>query len=105
MNRRWANVPIYEHSLHFAFQGGRDRAITSDWPDDAQVIGGHWDQVTGLMVLTVHSESFDEVAIGNVIPEWSPTFTAWAVEPGALAVMELIDKMKDEEIRDVRARA
>lgn len=96
MSRRWRNVPIYEHSLHFAFQGGRDRAITSDWPDDAQVVGGHWDQATGVMLLTVQSENFDEVAVGNVIPEWSPTFTAWAMEPGAKAVIELIEHFKED---------
>lgn len=101
MSRRWVNVTIYESMLHYAFNGGRDRAITSDWPTDAQIVGGHWSGDTAQLVLTIESASFDEVLAGNVIPSWNPTFTAHAVEPGALAVMELIDRMKE----DARARS
>ena len=97
MSRRWANVPIYENMLHLAFQGGRERAITSDWPDDAVIIGCNWVQERGTVMLTIESGIFDEVLIGGTIPEWSPTFTAWAMEPGAKAVIDLIDRMKQEE--------
>jgi hypothetical protein len=105
MGRRWRNVPIYDNMLAFALIGRRDVAVTSDWPPDAVVVNGNWNQEQGVMTLTIESASFDEVPVGNVIPGWSPTFTAHAVEPGALAVMDLIDRMKDEEVRDARARA
>lgn len=98
MSRRWVRVPIHESMLGFAFGGRRDAAITSDWPKDALVVGGNWDADKGMLYLTIESASFDEVLLGNVIPEWSPTFTAHVVEPPARALIDLIERMHEEEL-------
>lgn len=80
------------------FRGRKDAAITSDWPDDAVIIGGQWNFQRMVMELVIESASFDEVPEGHVAPTWAPILTAHAVEPGARALMELIERMRNEAL-------
>lgn len=95
MSRRWARVAFVDSLFLFAIRGRRDVAITSDWPDDATIVNGSWEADKGLFTLTIESAQFDEVPAGNVIPDWQPTFTAHSVEPAALAVMEMMDRVAE----------
>ncbi len=103
--RRWANVTINETVLAPLLRGRRDAALTSDWPEDAVIVNGTWDRTRAVFVLTVESAIFDEVAVGMTIPDWNPTFTAWMVEPSAMQLMTLIDRMQQEELDEAAARA
>ncbi len=94
MERRYARVSVQETIVHMIASGRPDIALTSDWPADAVVVGGNWDHEKGMMYLTLWSSIFDEVPVGNIIPDFTPSITAHLMEPPAQALIELIEAFK-----------
>lgn len=57
------------------FGGHEMSSLTSDWPDDAEVLGVRFDPLWKVTTLLVESALFDEIPDGGIPPHWSPTFT------------------------------
>ncbi len=96
MERRFARVSADASIIHMIAKGRPDAAITSDWPEDAVLVDGAWDQARGMLWMTIWSSRFDEVPLGNVIPDWNPTFTYRAMEPPTKALIDLIEAFKGD---------
>ncbi|HSB54918.1 MAG TPA: hypothetical protein VLD58_11200 [Gemmatimonadales bacterium] len=95
MNRRIAIVEIEHTMFGLLMRGRRDAALTSDWPDDATIVGGEYNLDRGVVRLLVESAMFDEVPPGHMVPQWTPVLTAHVVEPPAAALIDLIEKMQE----------
>ncbi len=83
------------HLMGMAFRPASDPqvVITSDWPEDAEVINAEWDFNSRTVRLLVASESFDDVPPGVIPPEWSPVFFARHI---AGSLMDLFKRMEEE---------
>ena len=49
--------------------------ITTNVPDDMQIVGCGWDETRGVIRLAVESETFDEVEEGMFAPMFRPVVT------------------------------
>lgn len=80
MANRYRIVEIDGPIIESLFHGWQMSEVTTDAPDDLQIVNGEWDINRGIMKLVVESETFDEVPVGHMIPPWSPTYTSRASE-------------------------
>jgi hypothetical protein len=86
-------VRLHPSLLSRMFAGHPMSALTSDWPEDAEVVDIQMDRDRfASVVMKVTSSAFDEVGEACLIPEWSPTFTYTRPDD---VLQSFIDKVRE----------
>ncbi len=81
---RWKRFQLSNWFFNFMVHGWELSHVTSDAPADLKIVGAQWEHLTATIIVTVESATFDEVGPGEVIPDWSPSFTAHRPDFAAL---------------------
>ena len=95
MDRRAAIVQIDSTVLQLVLGGHPMRALVSDWPADARITDARWEFGKQVLLLCVESATFDPVPEGNILPDWTPTFTETRLAPELVALIEHFRKETD----------